>query len=89
MIADIVQKNDGIERCLEDEFVCFVQDSNDDKWGVDYTDLDLEFFEKINSNENKDLLTQAVPRGSDTDENFLAESVTHNFFCTFYLLNKE
>ena len=25
VIADIVAKNDGIERCLEDEFVCFIE----------------------------------------------------------------
>ena len=73
MIADIVKKNDGIERCLEDEFVCFVQDSVDDKWGVNFRDLDFNFFQKIVSNENEDLLTQAVPRGSNTVKNYLAE----------------
>ena len=25
VIADIVAKNDGIERCLEDEFVCLIE----------------------------------------------------------------
>ena len=86
MIAEIVHKNDGIERCLEDEFVCFVQDSNDDKWGVDFLDIDLDFFQKINSKENEDLLTQAVPRGGATDDNYLAESVTHQI--SYFLAEK-
>ena len=32
VIADIVAKNDGIERCLEDEFVCLVQKGEDDDY---------------------------------------------------------
>ena len=32
MIADIVEKNDGIERCLEDDFICSVQDGDDDDY---------------------------------------------------------
>ena len=87
IIADIVEKNDGIERCLEDEFVCFVQDSKDDKWGVAVTDLDLNFIQKIYSDENEDLLTQAVPHGSDTKENYLAESVIHQI--SYSLLIKQ
>ena len=77
VIADIVQKNDGIERCLEDEFVCFVQDSNNDKWALPNQDFDLNFIQKNYSKENEDLLTQSIPHGSAADENYLAESVTH------------
>ena len=32
VVADIVAKNDGIERCVEDEFVCFVQKGNDEDY---------------------------------------------------------
>ena len=32
VIADIVAKNDGIERCLEDEFICTLQNVNGDEY---------------------------------------------------------
>ena len=32
MVADIIEKNDGIERCLEDDYLCSVQIGDEDDY---------------------------------------------------------
>ena len=32
MVIDIMEKNDGLERCLEDDFICSVQKGDDDDY---------------------------------------------------------
>ena len=32
MVIAIMEKNDGLERCLEDDFICSVQEGDDDNY---------------------------------------------------------
>ena len=39
MVIDIMEKNDGLERCLEDDFICSVQNGDDDDYLKKYVAL--------------------------------------------------
>ena len=39
MVIDIMEKNDGLERCLEDDFICSVQKGDDHDYVKKYVAL--------------------------------------------------